>query len=258
MTKAVRKGRGRPRLDPADALRAQACWRWVHARTGLGLSEWERQLYPESVVTDAKVERPRIWDRYAAGTMCPRDDGTPTSTVGRADALVPGFRAFYGHAFWHAIGPKPMSLDGAVALMRELVTLRELLFQTTPIVRFEIEIGPYDPPLRRAFDNEVYRALVDNPTLDSAAAFLAMAHEADALGSQEFRDRAMAGFRAHVPMLRRSPEFHGIVDSLTDLVDKRIGDYLIVSGNQKFRIHIFTKNLTEDELLSGFTGAPPA
>ncbi|MES0875341.1 hypothetical protein [Sinimarinibacterium thermocellulolyticum] len=256
MTKSAQKGRGRPKLDAADALRARACWRWVHAATGLSLTDWECRLYPESVVTDAKIERPRIWDRYDAGTMCPKDDGTETCTVGRVDSILPGFRAFHGHPFWRTIGSKALSQDDAVALMRELVGLREWLFQTTPIVRFGVSLGPYDPPLRRAFDDGVFHALTSNPTLDSAAAFLAMVHEADGLGSQDFRDRAMGGYRTHVPMLRKHPAFSGIVDALTDLIDKRIGDYVIIHGNQKFRIHIFTKNLTEEELLRGYTGAP--
>lgn len=248
MAKPTEKGRGRPKLDPVDSLRGRACWRWVRARTGLSLNDWERGFYPDAVETEAKLERPRIWDRYDAGTMCPKDNGTASCTVGRVESILPGFRAFYAHPVWRTMSATPLSVDDAVALMRELHGLRDLLFQTTTIVRHGIQLGPYDPPLRRAFDPAVFRALTDNPTLDSAAAFLAMAHEADGLGSQEYRERAMMGYRAHVPMLRTSPEFDGIVDVLTDLVDKRVGDYLIIDGNQKFRVHIFTKNLSDEEL----------
>ncbi|MGE0289944.1 MAG: hypothetical protein AB7P16_26955 [Bradyrhizobium sp.] len=237
-------------MDEADVLRAKACWRWVRNRSGLGNPEIEELLTPESVHRLAsKIERPRKWDRYEKGEMCPSDDGTPQGTVGSVEVHFPGFRAFYQHPLWPAISRKEIDAAGVTALMRALPSIEALLFQLTSITRsFGDPILPTVPPRRRAFDDEVFKLLRDEQSLDSLAAFLLMVREATIIGSPDYRSSALQGYRRQMPWLRNDPVFAPIATELCDLVDRRFMDHLFAHPNQRLNIYIVTKNLTDDEL----------
>lgn len=219
----------------------------MHNRSGLGNSEIEELLTPESVRRPAsKIERPRKWDRYEKGEMCPSDDGTPQGTVGSVEVHFPGFRAFYQHPLWQAISRKEIDAERVTALMRALPSIESLLFQLTPIVKSFGE--PILPPRRRAFSDEVFQQLRETQSLDSLAAFLLMVREATIIGSPEYRNLALQGYRRQMPWLRNDPVFSPIATELSDLVDHRFMDHLFAHLNQRLNIYIVTKNLTDDEL----------
>lgn len=231
-------------------LRAKACWRWVHNRSGLGNPEIEELLTPESVHRLAsKIERPRKWDRYEKGEMCPSDDGTPRGTVGSVEVHFPGFRAFYQHPLWQAISRREIDAEGVTALMRALPSIASLLFQLTPIARsFADPILPTVPPRRRAFDDEIFKLLREEQSLDRVAAFLLMAREATIIGSPDYRNLALQGYRRQMPWLRNDPVFAPIATELSDLVDYRFMGHVFAYLNQRLNIYIVTKNLTDEEL----------
>lgn len=237
-------------MDEADMLRAKACWRWVNDRSGLGNPEIEELLTPESVHRIAsKIERPRKWDRYERGEMCPSDDGTPCGTVGSVEVHFPGFRAFYHHPLWQAISRKDFTLDELTEQMRRLASIEAQLFQLTPLSRsYADPIPPSDPPRRRHFDDDVFRHLCEDKSLDSLAAFILMVREAAIIGSPDYRASALQGYRRQMPWVRRDAVLSSIAAELSDLIDHRFMDHLFAYPNRRLNLRIFTKNLTDEEL----------
>lgn len=244
------KKRGRLPMDEADMLRAKACWRWVQNRSGLGNPEIEALLTPASVHRVAsKIERPRKWDRYEKGEMCPSDDGTPAGTVGSVELHFPGFRAFYHHPLWQAISRKEFNLEELIELMRGLRSIEAQLFQLTPLSRaYAGPVLPSDPPKRRRFDDDVFQSLCAERTLDSLAAFILMVREATLIGSPEYRASALQGYRRQMLWVRHDVVLFPIAAELSDLIDGRFMNHLFADPNRRLNFRIFTKNLTDEEL----------
>ncbi len=225
---------GRPKQTDKDFLKGMTWFRAVSVRAdGASAYALEKRFDPHLFkLQDGKLTRSKKWDRYRDGKRLP-SDLTPAAVVSRVEAAIPSTARWFRSPLWDAIDG---TLKDRYDIERKLRSLADVSY-----LLFGVEKWSGGKQLNRLpISDIVFDALVNIASIDSFAAILLMAREAEVIASPELRSKALCAYRAFQPTVETMPEFAGIVNRLFWHIDLSIKHWSLLSPNQRMEIVIFS------------------
>jgi hypothetical protein len=226
---------GRKKQTEKDFLKGMVWFRAVSVSAGNASAyALEKRFDPMLLIQrDGKLTRSKKWDRYRDGKRLPSDN-SPDDIVSRVDRELPGTARWFRSPLWAALDGSFPDRHVIEIQLKSLLDIRDLLFTTQ--VRFghaQLERLPADDAL--------FKNLLQIPSIDTLAAILLMAREAEVIASLELRERALQAYHDFQATICAMPEFADLADRLFWHIDTTIKHWTMVSPNQRLEIVIFSK-----------------
>lgn len=221
------KGKGgRPPLDEADRIRAQAWFNAVSLTSGKSDRELE-EVFGQRIARGPNQGKlsiganPGLWRKYKLGLSCPKTKpakGGRKSIVERVEERFPGTAKWMSMPLWDTIRPKPL----------EMSDLKELYLSLSPPVRaliVDAQPQPSEKFWRRQVDIETLcQQLLEVGGLDSATAVLALVREAETAQNRGMYLYLLARWAEFCQAtLQRQPEFVPLIGKINALIERRFG-----------------------------------
>jgi len=225
---------GRKKLTEKDFLKGMAWFRAVSVQAGnVSAYALEKRFDPLSFLQrDGKLQRSNKWDRYRDGKRLPKDLA-PEDIVNRVEKELPGTAKWLRSPLWAAI-------DGPVAnryvistLLRSLTDVHHLLFGN------QVHDG-HNHVVRLPADDTLLNGLLAIKSIDSLAAIILMAREAESIASPNLREYALHAYLEYQGAVREMPELTDIADRLFWYIDTSVKHWAIVDTNRRLEIVMFT------------------
>ena len=225
---------GRKKQTECDFLRGMTWFRAVSVRAG-NASAYALEKHFDPLLfsqRDGKLTRSKKWDRYRDGKRLPSDH-SPSEIVARVDRELPGTAKWFRSPLWTALdGPFPdrYVIDN---LLRSLDDVRHLMFG--------MQKWSGSTQLNRLpADEAFFENLLQIVSVDTLAAILLMAREAEVIASPELRASALNAYLKYQSTVRDMPEFSDLAEKLFWHIDLKIKHWSMIHPNQRMEIVIFS------------------
>lgn len=231
-------------MDPALRLATRAWFNYVSNKLGKSAGQLESLF--TSAANDKKYnrgDRPKLWDRYRRGVVCPRimGAGTKLSIVEKVDDAVPGASRWLTSAFWQLLSSKPMAMDDIrevyLSLAPEIRDLFVIKDHKSSEVFWRVRSHPKDL-LAALLSDVCLQDVDDEQLLGIATAILALIREAEIKQDIDQHIEALHGWLEFRPLLGKVNPIKNILDEIDKLVKKRFlsARYFLDGAHHKWNI----------------------
>lgn len=223
---------GRPALDSAYRIRAQAWFNAVSLVTGKSHRELE-ELFANRNVRGKLISlgaNPGLWRKYKLGLSCPKTKpgkGREKSIVERVEERFPGTAKWMSMPFWEVLSDAPM----------EMAELKRVYLSLSPQVRDLIVI---EHPLGvRAFWRKqtdiktLCQQLLTIGGLDAATAILALMKEAEATQNPYMHLYILECWATNCSeILQKYPELFHLLEKINEIIESRVTGFGYEGNNE--------------------------
>jgi hypothetical protein len=232
---------GRQKQTEKDFLKGMLWFRAVSVRLG-NASAYALEKHFDPLLfsqRDGKLTRSKKWDRYRDGKRLPSDVSSD-DIVARVDRELPGTAKWFRSPLWAAIDGSFSDRYVIDTLLRSLEDVHDLIFHTT-------NEGDVTQIKRRPADDAFFDSLIQISSMDTLAAILLMAREAEVIASPQLRENALHAYLQFQPKICAMPEFSEIADRLFWHIDTTVKHWSLVHPNRRLDIVIFSRELRSSE-----------
>lgn len=228
MERILKKRIGRPQTDPSLRLATKAWFNFVSYL--LEKSAGQLECLFASAANDKKYRmgnRPKLWERYRSGTICPRISGTAKkpSIVERVDDAVPDASRWLTSSFWRLLGNQPMDMEEIRVIFQSLMPEIRDLFVIEGYERngvFWRKPNDLKSLVRLLLSGTFPRTFEHWAKLDAATAVLALLREAEIKQDQLQHIEVWNIWLEFPNFLREIPALQNIADEIHSILSKRM------------------------------------
>ena len=234
---------GRKKLTEKDFLKGMAWFRAVSVQAGNASAyALEKRFDPLSFLQrDGKLQRSKKWDRYRDGKRLPTDL-TSDDIVARVEGELPGTAKWLRSPLWAAIDGQVGNSYIIATLLRSLADVQGLLFS------HQMRDG-HSQWTRLPADETLLNGLLGIKSIDSLAAIILMAREAEVIASPELREYALHAYLEYQTVVRSMPELFDIADRVFWHIDTSVKHWAMVNLNRRLEVVVFSNSIKDASAL---------
>lgn len=228
---------GRKKQTEKDFLKGMVWFQAVSVRAGNATAYALEKRFDPLLFShrDGKLTRSKKWDKYRDGKRLP-SDLSEDDVIARIETVLPGTAKWFRSPMWAALDGSFADRYVIDALLKSLDDVTHLLFGSRV---WNGVIQVYRLPANEALFDD----LIKIASLDTLAAILVMAREAEVIASPQLRENALQAYLEFQPVIRSMPEFQGLAEKLFWHIDTTIKHWCMIEPNKRLDIVIFSNNL---------------